>query len=109
MLSIQGHIQLISGIRRAWMSIRRTLAKGKPARWSFDKEVQDFKIGISCQMEKKNDGGQRRGNVSDNLAIFSGNQKQGLQKKEVKYRRLGDGAGGTTIRKGLRKAVSVIW
>ena len=93
------------------MSIRRTLAKGKPARWCFDKELQDFKIGISCQLEKKDAGGQsgRRGTVSDNLAIFSGNQKQGLPKKEVKYRRLGDGAGGTTIRKGLRKAVSVIW
>ena len=90
------------------MSIRRTLAKGKPARWSFDKELQEFKIGISCHMEKKEAGG-KRGTVSDNLAIFSGNQKQSIQKKEVKYRRLGDGAGGTTIRKGLRKAVSVIW
>ena len=57
-------------------------------------------------MEKKEAG---RKSGTDNLAIFSGSQRQGGQKKEVKYRRLGDGAGGTTIRRGLRKAVSVIW
>ena len=82
------------------------LIVGKPARWSFDKEIQDFKIGISCHMEKK-EAGRKSGTA--NMAIFAGDQRQGVQKKEVKYRRLGDGAGGTTIRKGLRKAVSVIW
>ena len=97
--------------------MKRSNAQGKPARWNYNKYVQDFKIGISFQVEKIDKGGSkgRIGHMghmeqfSDNLAMFSGNQKRVGQKKEVDYRRLGDGGGGTKIRKGIRKAVSVIW
>ena len=88
----------------------RTTAQGKTAKWSFDKEIQDFKFVMTCQLEKI-DSSRSKGkmsNFSDNLAMFSGNQKKGGPKRDVTYRRLQDG-GGTSIRKGFRKAVSAIW
>ena len=101
---------IISVIRRIWISAMRTTAQGKPAKWSFDKEIQDFKFVMSCQLEKIERGRStgKMSKISDNLALFSGNQKKGGPKKEVTYRRLQDG-GGTSIRKGFRKAVSAIW
>ena len=46
-------------IRRIWTSVKRSNAQGKPARWNYNKYVQDFKIGISFQVEKIDKGGSK--------------------------------------------------
>ena len=85
--------------------MRKNTVQGKPARWNYNRDVQDFKIGISLQVEKIDKRGTKArsghmGQFSDNLAMFSGVQKKVGQKKEVDYRRLGEGGGRLPLSRG---------
>ena len=86
-------------IRKIVVNVKRTTSLGKPARWMFNKHFQQFKVTISCQVEKQN---VETTNISDGLVIFAGNQGKGALSND-------GGDAGTKIKRGVRKAVSVIW
>ena len=86
--------------------MQRATANGQPARWSMARVVGVYKLGMTCTLEKDNSKEEvqngKRGRLSDKMVAFSRNQKSSRERKKF-----GEVRGQTTVRQGIRKAVSL--